>query len=180
MRELELWLVRHGETTWNAEHKICGWFDAPLTPRGKAMARALRPRLQGCTFDGVWSSDLCRAVETGRLAYAEPEPDPRLRELDFGPLEGLDWTTMCPLRQAAVRAFDEHCTEGGETISQLQSRVFHFVEGLKSGRHLLFVHAGVIRALLRPVQADQFVPPTSLARIHWTSKRLLSLELPAQ
>lgn len=178
MSEVEVWLVRHGETTWNAVHKICGWFDAPLSPRGEAMARALRPRLQGHDFRGVWSSDLSRARETGRLAYGSPREDERLRELDFGPLEGLDWTTLCPKRQEAVRSFHEHCTEGGETISQLESRVFSFLDDLSPGRHLLFVHAGVIRAVLRPLQADQFVPPTALARISWTQRRLLALELP--
>ena len=178
MSEVEVWLVRHGETTWNAEHRICGWFDAPLTPRGQAMARALRPRLQGCRFEGVWSSDLSRARETGQLAYGSTAQDIRLRELDFGPLEGLDWTSLCPRRQDAVRAFDEHCTEGGETISQLEHRVFGFLDELRPGRHLLFVHAGVIRAVLRPAQADQFVPPTALARVNWSGRRLLGLELP--
>ena len=41
----ELWLVRHGESTFNAEGRYAGWSGPPLTPAGEAMARALIPRL---------------------------------------------------------------------------------------------------------------------------------------
>ena len=58
---LILWLVRHGQTTWNSQGLISGWTDVPLTVRGEDMARALRPRLSRESFDEVWSSDLQRA-----------------------------------------------------------------------------------------------------------------------
>jgi probable phosphoglycerate mutase len=156
-----LWLVRHGETVANAQGKISGWHDVDLSPRGRAMAEALRPLLTVEDFDTVVASDLKRARDTARLAYGEPEVDRRLKELDFGSLEGQCWTEIPEPLRDAVLAFSEHCAPGGELISRFQSRVFEYIEELSPGRHLLFVHGGVIRLILRQVGADQFVPPTS-------------------
>src|SRR5688500_7655080 len=143
MEDVIVWLVRHGETTWNADHKISGWIDVDLTPRGKQMALDLRPRLAGLHFTSVWSSDLQRAKHTAQLAYDGPaQPDARLREIDFGPLEGQDWTQMDEELQKEVLAFSEHCTQGGETITTFESRIFEFLDELPPGTHLLFVHGG--------------------------------------
>mgnify|MGYP001482503335 FL=1 len=53
MSDVIVWLVRHGETVWNAQHKISGWIDVELSERGQQMARDLRPRLEPERFDGV-------------------------------------------------------------------------------------------------------------------------------
>lgn len=178
MSDVIVWMVRHGETVWNAQHKISGWIDVDLSERGQQMALDLRPRLQGEDFDGVWSSDLRRALDTAQLAYGRPTvEDTRLRELDFGPLEGEDWTCIPEHQQREVMAFSEDCTFGGEKISAFEERVFAFLDELPAGRHLLFVHAGVIRLALRRAQADKFVPPTTVAVINWTQKQLLEMHL---
>jgi len=56
MENLELWLVRHGETLASRDGVLAGWADVPLTPRGVAQAEAVRPALEGEGFDGVWCS----------------------------------------------------------------------------------------------------------------------------
>ncbi|MBS2038382.1 histidine phosphatase family protein [bacterium] len=181
MKDVVVWLVRHGETVWNAEHKISGWVDVELSQRGQQMARDLRAKLEREHFDGVWSSDLKRAMDTAELAYRRPEKvDARLRELDFGPLEGLNWMTMPPEHKREVQDFCENCTRGGETISSFEQRVCSFLDHLQPGRHLLFVHAGVIRVALRRVRADRFVPPTSVAIVNWSREQLIELHLPPE
>ena len=178
MRDVIVWMVRHGETVWNAEHKISGWIDVELSERGQQMARDLQPRLVPESFDGVWSSDLRRAIHTAELAYGRPTvQDMRLRELDFGPLEGENWNLIPEEQQREVLDFSEHCTFGGEKISTFEERVFRFLDELSPGRHLLFVHAGVIRVALRQAQADRFVPPTTVAVVNWTRKQLLDMHL---
>lgn len=181
MSDVIVWLVRHGETVWNAEHKISGWIDVELSERGVQMARNLRPRLEPEQFDGVWSSDLKRAVRTAELAYGSPKKqDQRLRELDFGPLEGENWLTIPADHQQGVIDFCEDCTRGGETISAFEQRVVSFLDQLPPGRHLVFVHAGVIRVALRRVQADNFLPPTSVAIINWSQATLVDLLIPPE
>ena len=88
-----LLVVRHGETRWNIENRYQGHGDSPLTEAGLAQAEALGRRLSHAAFDALVSSDLERARTTAaRIAAFTGHPlqtDPRLRERNFGILEGL-------------------------------------------------------------------------------------------
>ncbi len=170
----ELWLVRHGETPASRGRTLAGWTDVPLTERGEAQAAALRPVFTGEAFDGVWSSDLVRAVTTARLAWGEPSQDRRLRELDFGELEGADYMTMDPRVQEDLTRFEGFVAPGGESFGALHARVMSFVDGLPPGRHALFTHGGVVRLLARELGEDRFVPTGTLLVVDWDSRRLLS------
>jgi probable phosphoglycerate mutase len=170
----ELWLVRHGETPASRGRTLAGWSDVPLTERGEDQARALRPLLAGERFDGVWSSDLRRAVATARLAWGEPRQDRRLREMSFGSLEGQLWETLDPASQEALARFEGFAAPGGESFEDLRSRVISFLDGLPAGRHLLFTHGGVVRLLSREVGEDRFVPTGTLLVVDWEGRRLLS------
>lgn len=85
-------LVRHGESTWNADGRWQGQADPPLSERGRAQAAAAATALG--TVDALVTSDLQRAAETGaivaRLLGLEPVVvEPGLRERDAGGLSGL-------------------------------------------------------------------------------------------
>jgi len=169
----ELWLVRHGETAASRDGTLAGWADVPLTERGIEQARAVRPVLEGESFDGAWSSDLSRAVVTARLAWGEPRTDARLREINFGELEGRDWTTLDPVYKKALADFDGFHPPGGETLIEVRTRVEAFLAELPDGRHLLFTHGGVIRLLTRAAGEDAFVPTGTVVGLDWTRRRLL-------
>ena len=166
--------MRHGETPASRGRTLAGWADVPLTEHGEDQASALRPMLAGERFDGVWSSDLRRAVTTARLAWGEPRQDARLREMSFGSLEGQPWETLDPRAQEALARFEGFAAPGGETFEDLRARVLSFLEGLPAGRHLLFTHGGVVRLLSREVGEDRFVPTGTLLVLDWDSRRLLS------
>jgi len=169
---LSLWLVRHGQTEANATGRLAGWTDTPLTSEGRAQARAIGAFLAGRSFDGVWSSDLIRAVETARLAWGEPAPDARLREMDFGELEGQPWDGIdAPYRDGLLeyRGFE---SPGGEDVAALRSRLLDFVGSLAPGRHLIFTHGGSIRLLTMELGLDRFVANGALVVIDWTARRL--------
>ncbi|HVO09642.1 MAG TPA: histidine phosphatase family protein [Vicinamibacteria bacterium] len=170
----ELWLVRHGETPASRSRRLAGWEDVPLTEHGEEQARALRPALEGERFDGVWCSDLQRAVRTARLACDdEPRLDGRLREMSFGQLEGVPWETMdAHWREAMVR-FAGFEPPGGETFEALRERVLAFVDSLPPGRHLVFTHGGVVRLLTREVGEDVFVPTGTLLVVDWEARELV-------
>jgi 2,3-bisphosphoglycerate-dependent phosphoglycerate mutase len=91
-------LLRHGQSTWNREHRFTGWSDAPLTRRGEREAehagRLIREA--GHCVDSLFTSELARAVESTRLIQkilgAERAPvrrNWRLNERSYGALEGL-------------------------------------------------------------------------------------------
>jgi probable phosphoglycerate mutase len=144
-----------------------------LTDLGERQARFASRHLAGLSFDGVWSSDLARAVATARLAWGEPTPDRRLRELSFGELEGRQWGELGGDREAALLEFKRFCAPGGEDLSELRERVLGFVGGLVPGRHLVFTHGGVIRMLTADLGQDRFLPNGAVAVLDWTGRRLL-------
>ena len=171
-----LWLVRHGETDWSASGRLNGWRDIELNPVGRDQARRLRGRLVGHEYAGVWSSDLRRAAETARLAYGPPRLDPRLRELDFGSLEGMRWDELSADMQRSLLEFDGFVAPCGDSVGGMRDRVLDFVESLSAGRQLLFTHGGVIRLLLRMADADERVAPGTLVTVPgWAPSRLFGI-----
>jgi broad specificity phosphatase PhoE len=78
-------LVRHGESTWNAEERLQGQLDPPLSDRGREQSRALAGMLDGLPRERIVCSDLGRARQTAELMGLEPGRfDPRWREIDVG------------------------------------------------------------------------------------------------
>ena len=145
---LDIWCLRHAETDWTAAGRFCGWSDPPLNERGRRRAGALRELLHLVEFDSVVSSPSIRAVETARLAYGEPRSDLRLRELDFGELEGSRWPECSTEMRERLADFDAFAAPQGETVPQLAERVSAALADLDAGRHLVVTHGGVIRLLL--------------------------------
>ena len=92
---MELYIVRHGTTDWNAEKKFQGAKDIELNENGRQLAAALGERLDqaGINFDCVYSSPLIRAYETACLIRGHKTypiiRNPLLTEISFGGLEGL-------------------------------------------------------------------------------------------
>jgi probable phosphoglycerate mutase len=175
---VELWLVRHGETTASVARKIAGGSNPPLTDVGRREAAALKGPLDGHRFDSVWSSDLDRTVTTARLAWGEPVADPRLREVDFGHWEGRDYDDVDPRVAEVFMRFREFEIPGGDSYGAFRGRVRAFVDELDPGRHLLFVHGGVIRILTQDLGLDRFVSTGTLVVVDWTDRRLISLTEP--
>lgn len=169
-----LWLVRHGETDWNADGRFQGWTDVPLNETGRAQAERLGRSLAGQEFDGVWSSDLVRAIETARIAIGEPSIDRRLRELDFGDLEGAVWDELDSEIRAGLKEFDSFRFPGGESAEAFVARVFDFLDDLDIGRHVVFAHGGVIRAIGRMCGSDGFPSHADVVKVDWTNR--LSLD----
>ena len=154
---LRLWLVRHATTGRVEAGRFNGWEDLPLNQRGRTEAAALRvPQRR---WVGIWSSDLARASETARLARFDPVADPRLRELDFGSLEGMAWDELDGVTQASLVGFDDFAAPKGESVVHLKERVRSFVSDLIPGDHLIFTHGGVIRLLLRAAGRTDQIPP---------------------
>ncbi|AZR73358.1 hypothetical protein BBF96_08160 [Anoxybacter fermentans] len=92
---LEIYLVRHGQTSWNAERRFQGQTDIPLSEKGIKQAKLVKDRLRYLKFDAIYSSDLKRAYETARI-ISEPHGIEvvslaGLREINMGVWEGLTW-----------------------------------------------------------------------------------------
>jgi len=172
---VELWLVRHGQTEWNVSQQLAGFSDIGLTDFGRKQAAALKPMLESSSFDSVHSSDLIRAVETARLAWGQCPADGRLREINFGELEGVHWQDVDPALVEALLVFRDFRAPGGEDLAVFQARVLGFISSLKPGRHLIFTHGGVIRTLTHDMGLDKFAKNGSLIKVDWTNHTLNSV-----
>ena len=155
-----LYLIRHGETVWNADGRFQGQQNTPLNALGRAQADSAARALADIPFEAVYTSDLARAAETAEIIAAPhalaPLPDPRLREVHFGEWEGLampEVTTRWPEIVAAWRA-DSLRTRppGGETLEQLQQRVVaaltDIVRAYPTGTLAVVGHGGSLRAII--------------------------------
>lgn len=88
---MRVYLLRHGETAWNAQGCYLGRTDLPLTPAGR---EALSPA--DFVPERVYVSPLRRTAETAELLFpgAEQVVVPDLQEMDFGAFEGRSWRDM--------------------------------------------------------------------------------------
>ena len=87
-----LLIVRHGESTWNVEHRWQGWLDAPLTPAGEEQAAARARALAHDSFAPrvIYSSDLQRALRTAEIIAAHVE-SPVIADVGFRERHGGEW-----------------------------------------------------------------------------------------
>jgi len=166
-----LLVVRHGETRWNIENRYQGHGDSPLTETGLAQAAALGRRLSQVPFDALVSSDLERARTTAaRIAAFTghlPQTDSRLRERNFGILEGL---TIDAILARHAKVYDslqtgdpDYRPPQGESHRDHYRRNIAFLEEwhrMRPGTSAVWVvHGGVLDSLFRFVTCLPLTQP---------------------
>jgi probable phosphoglycerate mutase len=158
---VRLLLVRHGESTWNAQSRWQGQADPPLSPLGERQAEEAAERVaEIATITAVWTSDLARAQRTAeliasRLGVERVRTEPRLRERDVGSWSGLtrdEIEDRWPGYLAARRAPPDF--EGDtELLARTRAGLLAAVDGSRSGDVLVVTHGGVVRTIERALGA---------------------------
>jgi len=157
MEPTHFWLIRHGETEWNAGRRLQGWLDIPLSDIGLQQARQLGAYLRTLAtpqFTAVLSSDLSRAADTARIATEHlglpVQTSLSLRERNYGVYQGMDWTALTegPIAQGVDLRAPEQIIDEGETFSAFAQRIGTAFEGYAreyAGQNVLvFSHGGVV------------------------------------
>lgn len=146
-----IFLARHGQTDWNAEHRWQGHADPPLNERGRAEAQALAESLVSRGIEAIYSSDLARARETAELVGArlglQVTLDTRLREVDVGEWSGLTTPEIEQLYPGAMERRREGMTgwTKGEEMKAMGRRVVEALHGIEAMRALVITHGGPLR-----------------------------------
>jgi broad specificity phosphatase PhoE len=169
-----LWLIRHGESTWNVAGLAQGHNDeAELTSRGLRQAAEAAERFRDAAVRAIYVSDLRRALQTA-AAFAQVlrlpvNTDTRLRERSLGVLEGSPSHAIGPaitgVSDGLVVDADARPV-GGESVRDLYERAAAFCQDLDltsapntdNSDVLVVAHGGTIRVLtayLSGVPADQ-------------------------
>ena len=154
-------MIRHGETAWNAEGRVQGQTDVPLSPVGEAQARALCHALAGERFIALYASDLSRVRQTAAPAAARlglpVRLEPRLRERHYGKFETLTYAEArerLPEDYARFRAKElDYDFGSGESLRNFYARAVACVTDI-ARRHvgdavLVFTHGGVLEMVYR-------------------------------
>ena len=148
-----LYFVRHGQTIWNVENKICGATDLALTDLGHQQAIETGKKIleEGIQADEILYSPLVRAAETARhiseVTGIPARMEPRLIEQDFGkwestPRDGADF------RKAKEQFLSRF--EGGESMLQVAQRIYNLLDDLKAEKektYILVAHNGIARVV---------------------------------
>ena len=179
MKQTNLVLVRHGQSEWNKKNLFTGWKDPNLTDLGieeaKKAGNLLKER--GLAFDIMFTSDLFRAQETGRiildqmnLSHIEVVKDQSLNERNYGDLAGLNKD------EARVKWGDEQVhiwrrsfdipPPGGESLKNTAERVLPYFNSeilpkIRESQNILVAdHGNSLRALvmeLEKISSDEIV-----------------------
>ena len=167
MTHPELYILRHGETVWNAENRMQGWLDSPLTSVGEEQARRQRDILAARELDGFQRicSPLGRARQTAEIVFGENladlKLDERLREIGVGDWAGLrrDDLPVGDGPDAFLVQYDE--APGGEGLEGLRKRCKAFLADL-SGPAVLVTHGITSRTLRSILIGTQALHPAGV------------------
>ncbi len=161
---MNIYVIRHGETDWNAQRRIQGRSDIPLNAKGLELAQATAEAMKDIPFHAVYSSPLKRAVDTAEIILKDrPLPvilDDRIIEMGFGLFEGEVMSEDNPkLKGTAFMNF--FCApqlyippEGGESFAQVCQRTTEFLHELAARPELqeknvlVSSHGAAIKGLL--------------------------------
>ena len=146
----QVYFVRHGQTIWNVENKICGATDIALTDLGNKQAIETGKKIleQGIMADEILYSPLIRAKDTAlhisEITGIPAREEARLKEQNFGryestPRDGAEF-------QQAKRSFICHY-DGGETMLHLSQRIYNLLDEIRQDEktYLLVAHNGISR-----------------------------------
>ena len=166
-RCLRVTFIRHGETVWNAQGKLQGALDSPLTEAGVRQAELCGQRLANTRFVAAYTSPLPRARRTAELVLDQleaPPPlaeEPLLRERCFGDWEGMQWEVIesrYPEQLKLSRGADYRLPGGGESRTETLGRSVAFLDRLVASHeeeedpHVLCVaHSGTLTTIIKEV-----------------------------
>lgn len=155
-----LYLVRHGETLWNTEGRLCGSSDVPLSAVGQQQAHQVAQRLRAVPLAAVYSSPLVRARQTAEI-IAAPHGVPvqvvaALREIDYGAWEGMRVDELARRFPEAERCRTDDplrfVAPDGEPFAHFVARVTAALQDIAArhadGHIAVVAHQGVNRVLL--------------------------------
>ena len=148
------YFVRHGQTVWNVENKICGATDSPLTEHGRQQAAETGKNIvgSGIKADEILYSPLSRAADTAKhiseITGIPARVEPRLIEQNFGVWEGTSPRNAPEFLKAKKDFLNRY--GNGESMFELAQRIYNLLDELKEQQdktYILVAHNGIARVV---------------------------------
>ena len=145
-----LYLIRHGESEWNAESRLQGQGDPALSEKGRSQAGEVADIVAQLPAEHSIVSALKRSSETAEIAgHGDAEVDARWNERNLGVWQG---ELESDIPDADMDAFrdNEFVPDGAESWPEFQARVAEAFEDLveRGGSWLVFTHGGCVRSVI--------------------------------
>ena len=187
---MDAYILRHGETHWNAINRIQGQQPAELNDRGRAQARAVARELSNLGIEKIYSSDLIRSLETAEIVNKELNVElllsDKLREIGYGKWEGQLWETVYAENPDLGNSWEclgaDFSSPGGEKALGFRKRVIdefsRIIMSEPDRKILLVVHGQVMKMILscfQQVKASElftFIRLSNCQYIHFDSAQL--------
>ncbi|HBN57475.1 MAG TPA: histidine phosphatase family protein, partial [Lachnospiraceae bacterium] len=164
MRNMDIYLIRHGETDYNKGKRLQGTVDIPLNEKGIELAQRTAEGMKDIRFDRIYTSPLIRARKTAEILRGDRQieiiPTEGLREISFGDYEGLTildgkYNIPDPDFLNFFNAPEKyHTPPNGESIEHLKIRTSSFMRGIMNDpgnenmTFLMASHGAAIRGIL--------------------------------
>lgn len=160
---MEIYIIRHGQTVWNAKKLLQGSTDIELNENGRELAGETGRNLESVHFDKIYSSPLIRAYETACLIRGHRNipiiRDERLRELCFGINEGKNFSKLLEDESDPFHYFFKQpelyrAPEHGETLEHICERAADFLQEVvepqrnELERIMIVAHGALNKALM--------------------------------
>lgn len=172
----KLVIVRHGESLFNLTRQYTGQTDVPLTEKGLAQAKiTARYILENYKIDEVYSSDLCRAIDTAK-PVADPlgltiKTDSRLREINAGIWQGMYFKDVREKYKDEYALYQSdrttQRTPGGEGLFDVQKRTLEAVDAIaktNDGKTVMIAtHNGPLMTICTKFQGQNLNEAKSLS-----------------
>lgn len=165
---MKMYIIRHGQTPWNARKCLQGRSDVDLNENGIYLAELTGKALRDVTFDMAFTSPLIRAKHTAQCILAGREvpiiEDERLIEISFGIYEGCCYAEENrQVPQQWIENFfhapqDYVAAPGGESLDDVEKRTRDFMEDICSRKEfqdktiLVSTHGCALRGLLNSIR----------------------------
>lgn len=166
---MEIYIVRHGQTIWNAENLLQGCADIELNANGRILAGITGKSLENVDFDVIYSSPLIRAYETAALIRGYRNipiiRDENLKEINFGAYEGKNFKKLMADDNSGFRYFFERpelyrASEDGESLENICKRAESFMQEViepqaeKLERVMIVAHGAMNKAIMCYVEEN--------------------------
>lgn len=127
---MKIYFAAHSTTTDNENEIASGWKDAELSELGIRQSKKMAKTFKDINIDLICCSDLKRAVDTVKIAFGDKIPiiiDKRLRELNYGDLNGAPSDIVSSMKDKAIK----EAFPNGESYEQAMIRIHEFYNELK-------------------------------------------------
>ncbi|WP_010308104.1 histidine phosphatase family protein [Kurthia senegalensis] len=184
-----LYITRHGQTEWNTQQRIQGWFDSPLTAYGQKQSKALCKRLSKTPFIAAYSSPSGRALDTAKFILDGHQTPlfikPGIKEINVAEWQGMTLPAIAEKYPTQYEQYFHHpenfTSNEGENFYDVRTRAQKVIDTIidkydEEDNVLIVTHSIVKRVLINAFSNESIEHLWDTPSIEGTSLTIVRYE----